>query len=156
MAAMICAAQNPWVVRMDGFGPVHVGMTLRQLNAILHTSYTLPTDPDERACFYAEIPNHSDVNLMILNGRVGRMDVDNPDARTERGLHNGSTESEALRTYGKQLKVTAHAYNPENGHYLTVLSPDRRYGIRFETADGKIEHYYAGQRAAIAYIEGCS
>ena len=43
----------------------------------------------------------------------------------------------------------------ENGHYLTAKSSDGKYGIRFETEDGKITMYCAGRFDAIQLVERC-
>ena len=53
------------------------------------------------------------------------------------------------------LKVEPHNYTAPEGHYLTVLASNGRYGIRFETDEGKIVKFYAGQLQAIALVEGC-
>jgi hypothetical protein len=143
-------------VRLDGIGPVRVGMTLPELNKALHTSYSKPTDPDEQTCAYVELPHQPGIGLMILNGFVARVDVDNTSTHTAEGIHNGDSEALALQVYGKRLEVEPHHYEPENGHYLTLLSNDRKHGIRFETEDGKIMRYYAGTTEAIALVEGCS
>jgi hypothetical protein len=148
-------AQSP-IVRFDGIGAVRVGMSLRDLNGALHTSYSKPSDPEEQSCYYVDLPNQPKVGVMMLDGRVARVDVDNAVTLTALGIHNGDSEARALHVYGKQLKIEPHAYFPESGHFLTLLSPDRKYGIRFETEDGKIFRYYAGTIQAIAFIEGCS
>jgi hypothetical protein len=93
---------------------------------------------------------------MILNGRVARTDVNNNTTQTAEGIRNGNSEDSAIRAYGKRLMIEPHHYMPENGHYLTVYSANKKYGIRFETEDGKITSYYAGTTEAIGYIEGCS
>jgi hypothetical protein len=144
------------VVRLDGIGPVHMGMNLSELNKALHTSYTKPTDPDERACNYVDLPHQPGIGLMILHGFVARVDVDDAFTRTAEGIHNGDSEAHALQVYGKRLKVEPHHYDPDTGHYLTLFSNDRKLGIRFETEDGKITRYYAGTREAISLVEGCS
>ncbi len=92
---------------------------------------------------------------MMLNGRIARVDIDNGVARTAEGIHNGDSEARARQVYGKRLRIEPHAYMPESGHYLTLFSPDRKYGIRFETEDGTIIRYYAGTIQAISFIEGC-
>jgi len=92
----------------------------------------------------------------MLDGRVARVDVDNAVTPTAEGIHNGDSEARALQVYGTRLKVEPHAYLPESGHFLTLFSQDRKYGIRFETEDGKITRYYAGTTQAISFIEGCS
>ncbi len=93
---------------------------------------------------------------MVLNGRVARVDIDNAVTPTAEGIRNGDSETRALQVYGKRLNIKPHAYLPESGHYLTLFSQDGKYGIRFETEDGKITRYYAGTIHAIAFIEGCS
>jgi len=156
-AAAECTAQSgSLIVRLHGIGPVRIGMSLSDLNRVLHTHYTKPTDPDEQACSYVEVPHHSGIELMILDGRVARVDVDNASTRTAKGIHNGDSESHALQAYGKRLEVEPHEYYPETGHYLTLYSKDEKLGIRFETDDGKITRYYAGTTRAIALVEGCS
>ena len=157
IVAATTAAAPPSVVRFDGIGPVRVGMSLSQLNRALHTAYTLPSDPEERSCFWVDVPDESGVVAMILEGHVARVDVVKTDTvtSTSEGIHNGDSEAQAIRVYGTRLKIRPHAYDPENGHYLTLLSPDRKYGIRFEAFDGKISRYYAGSVKAISYIEGC-
>jgi len=53
------------------------------------------------------------------------------------------------------LKVIPHAYVP-GGHYLTMFSIDRKFGIRNESEDGVITRYYAGTAEAVSFIEGCA
>jgi hypothetical protein len=156
VAAESAARVDFSIVRFDGIGPVRVGMNLLELNKALHTSYAKPTDPDEQACTYVEVPHQPGIGLMILDGFVARVDVDNRSTHTSEGVHNGDSEAHALQVYGKKLEAEPNYYEPENGHYLTLLSNDRKLGIRFETEDGKITRYYAGTTSAIALVEGCS
>jgi hypothetical protein len=149
-------ALDPWPVRLDGIGPVRVGMDLPDLNKVLHTSYSKPTDPDEQSCFYVDVPHQPGVGIMILDGHVARVDVDHDRTRTAEGVRKGDTEAHALEVYGRKLGVTPSHYDPESGHLLTLFSRDRKFGIRFETEDGNIVRYYAGTVRAIALIEGCS
>lgn len=92
---------------------------------------------------------------MILDGRVARVDVDDKTTQTAEGIRNGDSETHALQVYGKRLKIAPSAYAGREAHYLTVNSPNGKYGIRFETDSGKIIRYYAGTAEAIQYIEGC-
>lgn len=155
-ATEITAQMDFSIVRPDGIGPIRVGMNLSELNRALHTSFKKPTDPDEQACTYVEVPRQSGIEVMILDGRVARVDIDNTSTRTAEGIHNGDSEARAVQVYGKRLKIEPNHYDPENGHYLTLRSPNRKYGIRFESDDGKITRYYAGTANAIAFVEGCS
>jgi hypothetical protein len=151
------AVPNTWIARPDGIGPVSIGMKVSELKAKLRIPYSIdrPMDSEGQACIYAELSEHPGISLMILNGRVARVDVDNRDTQTREGVHNGQSEASAKAAYGRRLKVTPHAYTAPEGHYLTLRSEDLKYGIRFETDNGKIVRYYAGTLEAISYIEGC-
>ncbi len=146
-------AADSWVVRENGVGPVKVGMNLAQLNAVLHEKFAMPAEKEDRACFYVTPRGHPHLSFMIEEGHVARVDVDSPGTLTNVGIQVGDTEDQALKTYGDRLKVSPHKYT--DGHYLTAQSTDRRYGIRFETDQGKISTYYAGLYEAIQYVEGC-
>ena len=114
----------------------------------------LPKDKDEQACFYVTPKTQPKAAFMILNGRLGRIDVDKAGVKTSLGIQVGDSEKKALEAYGKTLKVGPHKYI-DNGHYLTAKSEDVHYGIRFETENGKITSFYAGLFEAIQYVEGC-
>ncbi|MDP9158653.1 MAG: hypothetical protein M3O09_00275, partial [Acidobacteriota bacterium] len=55
--SVVCAAQHPgsrgiaWVLREDGIGPVKIGMTLAELNSVLHAEPSLTDDKDNEGCF---------------------------------------------------------------------------------------------------------
>ena len=150
-----CLAGDTWEVRTDGVGPVKVGMSLSQLNAVVHEKFSLPAAKDEQGCFYIKPHQQPSIGLMIEDGRVTRVDIDGPDILTVEGVHVGDSETRAKQVYGHKLKVEPHAYTGPEGHYLTMHSSDGRYGIRFETDEGKIVRFYAGRANSIAYIEGC-
>lgn len=142
-----------WVVRDNGVGPVKIGMTLAQLRATLHQKL-----PEEESgsdnCFYVHALGHEHVSFMIIERRLARIDVDAPGIETVTGLQVGDPEARARKVYGAKMSVMGHQYI-DTGHYLTARSEDRRYGIRFETDNGKITRYYVGTYEAIQYVEGC-
>jgi hypothetical protein len=142
------------VVHFDGAGPIKIGMTLSQLNTVLHEKSSLPDASDEQGCFYINPSKHPHIALMIIDGRLARIDVEKPGLSTSEGIQVGDSESRALKVYDHRLKVEAHQYI-DTGHYLTVRSKDTRFGIRFETDQGKITMFYAGRYDAIQYVEGC-
>jgi len=147
--------KGQWIVRFRGVGPVKIGMTLQQLNTVLNEHFSLPSDKEEHECFYVTPSKHSGVSFMILNGRVARADVDERGVASSGGIQIGNTEADAERVYGKRLKITPHAYTAPEGHYLTVISNDGAYGMRFETDQGRIVTFYAGRVDAIQFVEGC-
>ena len=147
-------AGESWAVREDGVGPVKIGMTLSQLNAILREKFSLPSDKEEQRCFFVSPSKHPQISLMIESGRLLRIDVDQTGVPTSEGIQVGDSEAHARHVYGPRMKVTPHFYT-DTGHYLTVRSEDRRYGVRFETDQGKITMFYSGTYEAIQYVEGC-
>jgi len=146
-------ASDPWVVRKDGVGPVKIGMSLAQLSAALNQKLSAD-EKDEQGCFYIDARGHDGVSFMIVDGHVVRVDVGAPGVKTSTGIQVGDSEAHARQVYGARLKTTDHTY-VDNGHYLTVRSPDGRYGVRFETDRGRITGFYAGTYDAIQYVEGC-
>lgn len=154
-ATALPGANDNWVMRPQGIGPVKIGMTIAQLNASLSEKFALPAEKDEQGCFYVSPHQHPGVAFMVENGRLVRIDVDKPGIATAEGIQVGDSETRAKTVYGSRLKVGPHAYNGPEGHYLTVRSEDGRYGMRFETDGAKIETYYAGLFSAVQYIEGC-
>jgi len=155
LAVTTAAAAKPWNIRMDGAGPVKIGMTLEQLNAALKEDFSMPKDEDEKACFYAETARHPGIAFMVEHGRVTRVDVRERGLSTAGGIRVGDPEALVMKVYGPKLKIEEHAYIGREGHYLTLYSGDRRYGLRFETDHGMVTSFYAGEQHAIALIEGC-
>jgi len=154
LTAGISQATNGWVIREDGAGPAKIGMSLSQLNPTLHEKFAMPKAKDSQGCFYVKPTKHPHVSFMIENGRLARIDVDSAGTPTVQGIQVGDSEQHALEVYGPNLRVENHKYIPE-GHYLTIRSKDNRYGIRFETDNGKIRTFYAGRFEAIQYVERC-
>ena len=146
-------ANDAWVIREEGVGPVKIGMTPAELSATLHQKLSEDEGGGEN-CFYVTVRDHDHVSFMIVEGRLVRIDVDAPGVATSAGIQVGDSEVRARKVYGNRMKVTAHFYI-DDGYYLTSRSADGRYGVRFETASGKIVRYYAGNYDAIQYVEGC-
>jgi len=155
LSTVAAIGSSQWVVRFEGVGPVRIGMSLAQLSRALHEEFAMPDDPDGQACFYAEPARHPGVAFMVEDGRVTRVDATQDLIATDTGIRVGDPEEKIIKTYGRRAKVEPHFYIPESGHYLTIYSADGKYGVRFETDAGKITGFYAGERQAIQYVEGC-
>ena len=92
--------------------------------------------------------------FMLIDGKIARVDVENKFTATAEGARVGDSESRIKRLYPGRVRITAHAYI--EGHYLTVIAPDRKHGFVFETDGRRVTQYRAGSRVAIRYVEGCS
>jgi hypothetical protein len=98
--------------------------------------------------------------LMVIDGRIERMDVDSAGILTTAGAGVGSTEDAIAALFPGRMSVEPHPYDPPpNYHDLVVeseLASDSMFGMVFET-DGKlVYHYRAGRKPAVLAIEGCS
>jgi len=146
-------ADGGWVIREDGVGPAKVGMTLAQLRSILNERLK-EEDSGSDACWYVTSAKHPHTSFMILGGHFVRADVTARGIPTTDGIQVGDLEAAVRTKYGYSVKIEPHKYI-DDGHYLTIRSSDRKYGIRFETEKGKITSFYAGLFSAIQYVEGC-
>lgn len=146
-------AQEPWVVRYEGLGPVRIGMSKARLTALLHEKLKEADDGSD-SCYYLESSKHPDLRFMMVDNKLARIDVEKRGVTASTGLRVGDTEKQTFSAYGSDLKVEPHKYI-DDGHYLTSRSKSGRYGIRFESEKGKIIAFYAGTFEAIQYVEGC-
>jgi hypothetical protein len=146
---------KPWALRLNGIGPVRIGMTLDQLNSALSENFKRPKESEDQSCFYVEPRAHPQIAFMIEDGRVVRIDVSGPGIRTDKGAQIGDSEQRVKDLYGPTMGVEPHFYDYEIGsHYLYFESSDN--AIRFETEGGKVFVFYAGRSSAVSYVEGCS
>jgi len=148
-----------WQLSPNGLGPIKIGMTLSQVQAITHQKLA-NTTPDkfqaeDKSCFYSQFANKSldGISFMVSYKKVVRIDITSAEYATTKGVKVGDNESEVLKNY-PDIKVTQHHYD-QQGHYLTYPVPLKDRGIRFETSKGKVERMYAGQAREIQYVEAC-
>ena len=141
----------------DGLGQIQIGMTLDEaVNMGL-----LNERPDiKQACDFvfpavgAGIP--FGVNVMVVKGKVARIDVDTGTVTTEDGAKIGDSEDKIKSIYGDELKVSPHKYI-EGGHYLTVVGDSASAGkaMVFETDGKQVTMFRAGRIPEVEWVEGC-
>jgi hypothetical protein len=141
----------------DGLGQLQIGMTLTEaVNMGL-----LNERPDlKSACDFvfpavgAGIPDG--VGVMVVKGKVARIDVDTGAVTTEEGAKIGDTEARIKTIYGDDLQVRPHKYT--DGHYMIVKGDSASAGkeIVFETDGQKVTMFRAGRLPEVEWVEGCS
>lgn len=160
-------------LRLNGIGPVRVGMTLDQAGSALAGRFLLDTrrllGPEEEArCGYADAREAFDaVEFMVDregpadSWRVARVEVhEGSGVTTEAGIGIGATEAEVTRAYGSApgtLSVEPHPYLHEEGSYV-LYDPDGPGGLLllFETQQGRVITFRSGHDSAVRAIEGCA
>ena len=150
-------ADEVWVVRPDGIGPVRIGMTLAEAGDALGTTLS-PQVLEPGDCSYAtaEALPHG-VSLMVVGDVIARLDVERGDVETAAGARIGQPEEGVLELYAGRVRVEPHKYTGPDGHYLIVDTPDDpRHRIIFETDGARVTSYRAGQLPQVGWVEGCS
>jgi len=142
---------------MTGVGPIRIGMDVYQLEQALQTRIPDTQDASEDSCRQIEAgPRWPGTSVMLLDGRVARIDVTSRGIPTLSGAAVGDLVSRVHQLYGGRLRATAHDFGTGEGmEYLTMFSHDHHYGIRFETDGERVTEYYVGTGEAVQFIEGC-
>ena len=155
--AMATAAQaSEWRATMGGLGPIRIGMSEAALERALRTRLPETQDAEEDECRQVEAgPDFPGTSVMLLNGRVARIDVSERGFFTLSGAAVGDTQASVQRRYGRRIHASTHADGVDDSKFLTMLSSDRSLGIRFETDGERVTSYYVGTARAVQFPEGC-
>lgn len=142
----------------DGLGQVQIGMQLTEAVGMGLLSENPNLKPE---CDYvfpavgAGIPEG--VSVMIVRGRIARIDVDTGAVTTQEGARIGDTEERLRTLYGDDAEVTPHKYI-EKGHYFTVRGDSASAGkaLVFETDGERVTMFRSGRMPEVAWVEACS
>src|SRR3954462_7634744 len=115
-------------VNEDGFGQIQIGMTLDDAvnMGLLNRNPNMNTQCDYvYPAVGAGVPEN--VGIMVVKGKVVRIDVDTGAVTTDDGAKIGDTEDRIKNIYGDDVKITPHKYN-QGWHYMTVLGDSASAG----------------------------
>ena len=141
-----------------GLGALRIGMSQADLVAAVGGSPDLSGEPEGCEEFHpARAP--AGVLVMIEDGKLTRISLDEGVVRTDAGLGLGVTAAQVKATYGAQAKSSGHEYLDAPAEYITVWTKGSggpgSLGIVYEVgADGKVFAIHAGS-PSIQYVEGC-
>ena len=141
----------------EGLGPVQVGMQLSEAVSMGVLSENPNLKPE---CDYvfptigAGIPEG--VSVMVVRGRVARIDIDTGAVTTDEGAKLGDSEDRLRSLYGDDLKQAPHKYI-EKGHYFTVMGDSASAGkaLVFETDGQQVTMIRGGRMPEVGWVEGC-
>ncbi len=153
-------ADSAWTLRIDGMGPVSIGMTVAQASQALRgrsdNALTADTTSDCQVILLPGAPGV--VRLMVADGYLGAIYTTDSTVRSERGARVGDREATIQSLYAGRVSVEPHKY-VEQGHNLVVSSPaprDSLYRIIFETDGVRVTEMRAGMLPVVAFSEHCS
>jgi hypothetical protein len=147
---------DPRTISLEGFGTARAGMSVADAGKALGVKLqeTAAAKPDEpAACHTADGVELPGVTFVIENGKVVRIDVYGAGYQTAKGVRIGMKEGEVKARY-PGIQVTPHKYDSA-GHYLTVASKDRKFGIVFETDGALVTSMRSGGLPFVARPDAC-
>jgi len=97
------------------------------------------------------------VSVMVVRGRIARIDVDTGAVTTEEGAKLGDSEERLKSLYGDDANITPHKYITK-GRYFTVLGDSASAGkaLVFETDGQQVTAFRAGRLPEVQWVEACS
>jgi hypothetical protein len=142
----------------DGLGQIQIGMNLDDAvnMGLLNENPTMNQQCDfVFPAVGAGIPEG--VSVMVVKGKVARIDVDTGAVTTEDGAKIGDTEDRIKSIYGDDVKVEPHKLL-DGGHYMTVLGDSASAGkaLVFETEGQHVARFRAGRLPEVKWAAGCS
>jgi hypothetical protein len=142
----------------EGLGQIQIGMNLADAvnMGLLNERPDLKSNCDfVYAAVGAGIPEG--VSVMVVKGKIARIDVDTGSVTTEDGAKIGDTEDHIKSIYGDEVKVEPHKYI-EGGHYMTVAGDSASAGkaLVFETDGKRVTMFRGGRLPEVKWVEGCS
>ena len=142
----------------DGLGQIQIGMPLDDAVSmgVLNENPTMRQDCDfVYPAVGAGIPDG--VSVMVVKGKIARIDVDTGAVTSEDGAKIGDTEEKLKSIYNGDLQVEPHKYVP-GGHYMIVMGDSASAGkaIVFETDGKRVTSFRAGRLPEVKWVEGCS
>lgn len=143
-------------VTMQGIGPLRVGISLETLRRRFGARLDGEGQDSGEPCTYWTSPRHPGLAFMVVEGRLVRIDIDDPAYRTRSGVRVGMSERDIRRIYGGRMRVEEHPYTHPEGKYLVYQARDEPYGLIVETDDGRALSMRVGYWENVQWIEGCS
>lgn len=140
----------------DGLGQIQIGMNLDDAvnMGLLNENPTM--NPRCDFVYPAVGSGIPDVGVMVVRGKIARIDVDTGSVTTEDGIKIGDSEDKVKSVYGDDLTVEPHKYITD-GHYMTVLGDSASAGkaLVFETDGKHVTNFRSGRLPEVKWVEGC-
>ena len=142
----------------DGLGQIQIGMNLDDAvnMGLLNENPTMKPSCDfVFPAVGAGIPDG--VRVMVVQGKVARIDVDTGSVTTEDGAKIGDTEDTINKIYDGDVQSEPHKFIA-GGHYMVVTGDSTSLGkaIVFETDGQRVTSFRAGRLPEVKWVEGCS
>jgi hypothetical protein len=148
------------VLTPDGYGPLRIGMTRQEVEAIMgkDVSPRVPGGPEPAVCDQFH-PRRAPPGLLVMveKNRLTRISVArNRWLRSSDGIGIGFRRTAIMAKLGKAAEVTPHSYQGRPAVYIDHWrGKSGSRGIRYEIGtNNQVQMIHAGG-PSIRYVEGC-
>ena len=103
---ILAQSNKAYFVHADGYGPIHIGMSIIDASKSLNTLLIPlnPMDDDEYYCRYVSSTNdHNRIRFMVENTIITRIDVYTHTVYTDTGITVGMKAQHVYKAYGKRV-----------------------------------------------------
>lgn len=140
----------------DGLGQIQIGMTLDDAVNMGLLNENPNMNPRCDFVYPAVGSGIPDVGVMVVKGKIARIDVDTGSVTTEDGIKIGDSEDKVKNVYGDELTIEPHKFIT-GGHYMTVMGDSASAGkaLVFETDGQHVSNFRAGRLPEVKWMEGC-
>lgn len=147
---------STWSLEVSGIGPVRMGMSVQEVVKALDGAVNVPEELG--GCDYVFPRGWPEgLSVMVVDGRVARIEVWGGEIATAEGARIGMSEQEIHALYPGQVEVRPHKYTDGNYLIITPAGPlGAEHRIVFETDGSVVERYRAGVLPAVEWVEGCA
>ena len=148
-------------LRLDGIGPVVIGMTLDEASAATGQAIRINPRTDlGNGCAHAAAEGGPEgLRFMVVNGRIVRVEAGRGPVRTVSGVGAGSTEAEVRAAYPDRIRVEPNPYTRDlESKYLIYLADgaSSNLSLLFEVDGGAVRTFRSGFLGPVMAPEGCA
>lgn len=145
-------------LRLDGLGPMTIGMHVDEVKRATGTEVDISSDFSPQCRYGQLVGGPRDLFLMFSRRELVRIDIGSDSAiRTDTGIAVGDPISAVEDAYGDELERELHPYLGDRGSYL-IFDPEPEDGflIIFETNRRNVTSFRSGFDEQVRYVEGCA
>lgn len=167
LSQSIAKSEPLTTLRMDGIGPIKVGMSLKEAEKAAGVKLAQVQEEMNECSFVAPKGKLKEIIFMVYKGKIVRADVpsegfaqNKSKVRTAEGIGIGDSMAKVKEAYKGRIKSQRHPYGQDGKDFYLLVTPkdpkDKTHLMIFEIMGGKVVTLRSGFKGDVQAIEGCS